>query len=146
MWTYILGSDVNPQCLDLHTVRLLEALMPMNSSCDARSICASMRKFEAFRQVRNPLVRHGLQARVLSRERILTLKTFHRDTILLEGCYQPQRDLFLVEETTLQSACKASFRLDSRYFRANYIDLWLHVMRNHPYLSNHTSAKPKQPL
>ena len=101
-----------------------------------------MRKFEAFPRVRNLSVRQELQARILSCERILTLKSFHRDTILLEGCYQPMRHLFPVEETTLQNACEASFRHDSRYFRANYIDLWLHVMRNHPYLSDHSSAKP----
>ena len=116
--------------------------MPANSSCDARTICASMRKFEAFPRVRNLSVRQELQARILSCERILTLKSFHRDTILLEGCYQPMRHLFPVEETTLQNACEASFRHDSRYFRANYIDLWLDIMRNHPYLSDHSSAKP----
>lgn len=142
--TYILGPDVDPHCLDLQTVRLFEVLMPANSSCDARVIHESMRTFKAFPRVRNPSVRKGLQARLLSCERILTLKSFHRDTIVLEGCYQPLRQLFPVEETTLQRACMISFEHDHRYFRANYIDLWLHVLRNHPYLSDHPSAKPIQ--
>ena len=101
-----------------------------------------MRNFEAFPQVRNLSIRRRLQARILGCERILTLKSFQRDTIVLEGCYKPLEDLFLMEEITLRRECEASFRLDSRCFRANYIDLWLHVMRNSPYLSNHLSAKP----
>lgn len=64
--------------------------------------------------------------------------------ILLEGCYQPLRELFPTEGTTLQSSCEASFNQNLQYFRANYIDLWLRVMRNFPQLSDHRSAKVKK--
>ena len=135
-----MGQDVDAHNLDLQTVRLFHLLMPANSSYDARTICESIRKFEAFPHVHSPSVRQNLQVRVLSCERIITLKSFHRDTILLEGCYQPLRSLFQVEETTLRAACEAVFTLDPRYFRANKIDLWLYVMRNYPWLSDHSSA------
>lgn len=125
-------------------MRLFEGLMPANSSHDSGVVRASIRKFKAFPRVQNPSIRQELQNRLLNCERILTLRSFHRDTIVLEGSYQPLRDLFPVEGTTLRSVCEASFKHDHRYFVVNYIDLWLDVMRNHPYLSNHPSAKPIQ--
>ena len=143
-WTHILGPDVDPHCLDLQTVRLFHVLMPAHSIHDSRTICASMQNFKAFAHVRNPTIRQGIQNRLLSCERIPTFKSFHRDTILLEGCHQPLRDFFLMEETTLQKACDASFSLSARYFRTNYIDMWLQIMRNYPYLSDHSSANVKK--
>ena len=144
MWTYILGQDVDPHNLDLQTVRLFHLLMPDNSTCDAWTICESIRKFDAFPHVRSLSVRQKLQVRVLSCERIVTLKSFHRDTILLEGCYQPLRSLFQVGETTIRGECEALFTHNPRYFPANYTDLWLYIMRNYPWLSNHSSASLKK--
>ena len=66
--------------------------------------------------------------------------------ILLEGCYQALRDLFPTAGTTLQSSCEASFRHDRQYFRVNYIDLCLRVMRRYPYLSDHAAASVKKEL
>lgn len=118
--------------------------MPATSSSDSRAICASIRNFEAFPRVRDPSVRLNLEARLLRCERILTFKSFHADMILLRACYQPLRKLFPVARTTLQGACEASFRHNPKYFRTNYIDLWLYVMRNFPFLSDDPSAGVKK--
>ncbi|KAK3045703.1 hypothetical protein LTR09_012748 [Extremus antarcticus] len=144
VWQGILGSDVEPHCVDAETVQMLHVLMPAHSSRDSQEIHSSMRNLKAFPGVRSPFVRRRLQARVLSCERILTFKSFHRDMILLEGCYRPLCELFPTEGTTLQSSCEASFNQDLQYFRANYIDLWLRVMRKFPQLSDHRSAKVKK--
>ena len=144
MWCYILKQDVNPYDLDLQTVKQFHLLMPASSSCDARTVRESFRKFDVFPQVRSHSVRQTLLTRVLSCERIVTLKSFQRDTILLEGCYQPLQSLFEIGETTLQTTCKALFTNDLRYFSANYIDMWLYVVRNYPWLSDHSSASLKK--
>jgi len=144
VWQGILGSDVEPHCVNAETVRILHVLIPAHSSKDSQEIRSSMRNLKVFPRIRSPSVRRRLQARVLSCERILTFKSFHRDMILLEGCYQPLCELFPTEGTTLQSSCEASFNQDLQYFRANYIDLWLRVMRKFPQLSDHRSAKVKK--
>ena len=102
-----------------------------------------MRDLQVFPRVRSPTIRRELVTRLLSCERILTFKSFRYDMILLEGCYRALRDLFPIAGTTLQSSCEASFRHDPQYFRINYIDLWLRVMRKYPYLSDHASASVK---
>ena len=145
-WKDFLGSSVEPHCLDAETVKSFHVLMPAHSSKDSQEICASMRNLQAFPRVRSPTIRREIEARLLRCERILTFKSYHHDMILLEGCYQPLRDLFPTIGTTLQSSCEASFRHDLRYFRANYIELWLRVMRKYPYLSDHASASVKKEI
>ena len=105
-----------------------------------------MRNLQVFSRVRSPTIRRGLVTRLLGCERMLTFKSFHHDMILLEGCYQALRDLFPTAGTTLQSSCEASFRHDRQYFRVNYIDLCLRVMRRYPYLSDHAAASVKKEL
>ena len=121
---------MKPHRVDVQTVRSFHVLMPMNSSGDNSAICQMIHDFEAFPRVRSPSVRRKLEYRVLGCERILTLRSFHADMILLEACYRPLRDIFPMKGMSLRKACEASFRLDMQYLEANYIDLWLHTMRN----------------
>ena len=115
--------------------------MPAHSSKDSQDICSSMRNLQAFPRVRSPSVRRLLQARLLRCERILSFKSFHWDMILLKDCYRPMCELFPTNGTTLQSLCEGSFSQDRRYFHANYIDMWLRVMRKFPNLSDHAKVK-----
>lgn len=117
--------------------------MPAYSTKDSLEICTKMRDLQVFPRVRSPTIRRELMTRLLSCERILTFKSFRYDVILLEGCYRALCDLFPIAGTTLQSSCEASFRHDPQYFRINYTDLWLRVMRKCPYLSDHASASVK---
>ena len=130
VWSEILGAEVKPHRLDVQTVRRFHVLMPMNSSCDRSAICQMIHDFEAFPRVRSPHIRRKLESRALGCERILTLRSFHADAILLEACYEPLRDIFPMKGTTLRKACEASFRLDVRYLQASYVELWLQTMRN----------------
>lgn len=144
MWHYILGPKVNPRWLDAKTVKLFHVLMPANSSVDSRTIRKKMADGDAFSGIQDQSIRRDLEARLVKCERILTLKSFHKDMILLNACFQPLRLMFPTCETTLQAACQASFRHDPKYFRTNYIDLLLRVMRKYPYLSDEPSARVKK--
>ena len=131
VWTNILGDEVEPQNLDVETVRLFQSLMPSNSSEDVTQIRIAMRDFTAFPRVRNPAVRSGLETRTIHCGRVLTLKLFCIDTMHLQMSYKALADLFSTRGTTLRKACEASFKNESKYFRANYVDLWLHAMRGY---------------
>ena len=107
--------------------------MPKHSSCDRSAISQMIHDFEAFPRVHSPSSRRELESRSLHWERILTLKSFQADTILLQACYEPLRDIFPTEGTTLRRTCKDFFQLDLQYFEANYIELWLQTMRSLAY-------------
>ena len=89
-------------------------------------IAGMFEDFRIFRRVRNLDVRQKLESRILHCERILTLASFHKDTIFVERCYKDLQALFPTKSeipptgfTTLQEACDRSFRHEQRFFRAN---------------------------
>lgn len=96
-----------------------------------------MLKFDIFPNIPDMIVRRNLQFRLLHCTRILTFQSFHRDTILLEACYRPLRDIFEPPcGTTLRNACKVAFADDMRTFNVKYIQLWIYVVRHFASLTN----------
>ena len=118
--------------------------MPANSSNDAQTLPELMRDYRAFPRVRSKSIRRNLEERAMKCGRILTLKSFCKDVIYLQTAYVPWHELFSTEERSLQRACEWSFRGDTHFFRALYIELWLLSLRNYEYLSDLTSANAKK--
>lgn len=91
IWNRILGSDVQPHCLDVKTVEMFHLLMPAYSSHDAHKIRTAMRNLDAFPHVRNAAIRRNVEIRTLSCERVLTIESFLADVMYLEGRQHARR-------------------------------------------------------
>lgn len=127
----ILGVELSPERLDVHTVRLLYLRMPAHSKNDALYIERSMYASTTFPTVQSETVRNNLLSRILACEKVLTFKSFHADMILLEACYQPLRQLWPQETGSLRQICQASFRRDEREFEGSYVEVWIESIRNY---------------
>ena len=116
----ILGSDVEPHCLDAETVRTFHVLMPARSAKDSQEIYTRMHNLQVFPRVRSPTIRRKLVARLLGCERILTFKSFHQDMILLEGCYQALRGPFFQQQEPL---CRAHVKRHSDMTDSTFVSI-----------------------
>lgn len=148
----MLGAEVPPQDLDVQTVRSLHVLMPAVSTNDSRTIRRMMHDHKAFPDIRRPSTRRKLESRALSCERILTLGSFQADTIWLQRCYEPLRDLFSdLSGTTLREKASnrsdaGGFRLNAKCFAANYLELWLYSTREQDSVSLKKRRKREQSI
>ncbi|KAK5105716.1 hypothetical protein LTR62_002341 [Meristemomyces frigidus] len=114
--------------------------MPAYSTCDRDNIGTWMRERTIFPRVVGAKARGDLEARILKCKRITTLSSFSEDTILLELCYTVLSDLLPArwarKNCSLREMLQHVFTLEIEKFPANYLQIWLHVMRDFPALSN----------
>lgn len=134
-----------PECLDERTIHQLHVRMPAHSAHDVFHIGEQLQLSAIFPTARDEGVKSLLLERIQSCERVLTFKSFHADMVLLEGCYNPLRQLWPKSNVTLREACKSSFDDGGGgNFESSYLDVWLYSIRIHPKFSWPIKAELKK--
>ncbi|KAK1091383.1 hypothetical protein LTR48_006407 [Friedmanniomyces endolithicus] len=126
---------------------MLQLQMPAYSTHDSDNIRAWLRDRSIFSHVVGEDGRKNIETRILTCRMIGTLHSFSENTVLLEICYKVLGDLLpprWARQHTLREAYGHAFALGAEQFPANYLHLWLHVIRNFPELSDLRSGNVRK--
>ncbi|GIZ48209.1 hypothetical protein CKM354_001127900 [Cercospora kikuchii] len=167
-WTDILRTDLEPAQLDRDTVESFQLLCPKGCKDDAEKVSSLMDDRSIFQATKNQIVRRDLRSRLLQCPRILSLYSFHQDILFLEAGYNALKQLIIVPrqprshvqgqkgrkrghaghlrksqaQQDFRSALEQHFFHERKFFSANYMELWMHALREYPDLAETRSNEP----
>lgn len=167
VWRHICATDVLPRAVDQDTVRSLELLCPVASLEDSEYVSSLVHDKTIFPTVLDSVVRQNIFRRVTQCSRILSMLSFRGDVMYLAAgqralkplfCHNPSADRPIISvphfkagrikrrtvrrHASFKDLLKWHFTYDSRYFDANYLDLWMHALRHYHQLSTAVGNRP----